>query len=523
MSQRPSPDPAVLVVGAGPVGLVLACELARRDVPVRIVDRLPEPTAQSRAIMVHARSQEALERLGALDELVAAGITTTGMRLYAGGREIAEIGLTSVDSPFPCSISIAQTATERILTERLNALGVSVERGVELRTFTQDDDGVDAVLVGPGGSEEHVRSRWLAGTDGARSTVRAGCGDQLSGSFVGERIAMGDVEAEHDLNPSAMHTFFSEDGPLLVFPLPDSRMRVMAQLTERSPAINEAPTLEQLQQLADERGQGTRLRLTAAHWLTVFEIHHAQVSSYRHGHAFLLGDAAHVHSPAGGQGMNTGMQDAFNLGWKLAAALEGIGGEALLDSFDAERRPVARRVIEQTTRLTNAGTLHAPWAKVLRDHAVRLGSGLAPVQHAIARQIEETDIAYRASPVVAGRGLHDGPRPGDAAPDVAGTGLRASLLAAPPEAHVAVTVAGHDGTPAALAPDERLWQVLVAADGAPAEGFDAVVADGARAVAHRYGIDGRGGMLIVRPDGYLGLIAELGDTVALERWFAALR
>ncbi|HEY8583030.1 MAG TPA: FAD-dependent monooxygenase [Capillimicrobium sp.] len=526
-----STETAVLVVGAGPVGLMLACELARRDVPVRIVDRLTEPTDQSRAIVVHARTLEALERLGVAQAVIDAGVRTTGMLLRAGGDVLATIELSTVESPFPFSVSLPQTETERILADRLASLGVRVERGVALGALEQDADGARATLAGPDGGEEVVSCRYVAGCDGARSTVRASCGDRLAGSFHGEVFALGDVEGEHDLDPANIHSFFSERGPLLVFPMRGGRMRVMAQLgATRDPAGGEsppeqlsAPTLEDLQRLCEERGDGLQLRLTRAHWLTTFEIHHALVSSYRHGRAFLLGDAAHIHSPAGGQGMNTGLQDAFNLGWKLAAAWRETAGEPLLDSFDAERRPVAERVLSSTTKLTRLGTLETPWARALRDRAIRVGAGLAPVQHALARQTEETDIAYRASPVVAGRGLHDGPRPGDAAPDVADIGLRAALLAAPPDAHVALCIAGHRAAaPVRPTDGAPLWRVAVGAADAAA-GFDAVVDDPGGRAAERYATGRRGGLLLVRPDGYVGLVAEATDQGAVDRYFAGLR
>ena len=190
----------------------------------------------------------------------------------------------------------------------------------------------------------------MVGTDGSHSTVRHQMGLGLEGSFKGQTFLIADVEAEYDLPRESMHTFFHRDGTFLLFALRGDRVRIIAEVPTGSPE----PTLWEVQAIADARAGG--IRLTEAHWLTVFEVHHAQVRSYRRGRAFLAGDAAHVHSPAGGQGMNTGMQDAFNLGWKLALALERHAAPSLLDSYDDERRPVAAQVIRQTTALTRLGT-----------------------------------------------------------------------------------------------------------------------------------------------------------------------
>ena len=201
------------------------------------------------------------------------------------------------------------------------------------------------------------------------------------------------------------------------------RLRVIAEITDGAADV----TLEGLQRVVDERATG--IRLIAARWLTIFEIHHAQVPQYRVGRAFLAGDAAHVHSPAGGQGMNTGMQDAFNLGWKLAAVVTGEADPALLDSYQTERHPVAAQVIEQTTRMTNMGTLDHRMQQLLRNTALHVAGGLPPVRRLVASQLEETDLNYRRSPIVAGQNRRSGVRPGDSAPDVGNSGLRERLVA----------------------------------------------------------------------------------------------
>ena len=509
---------SVLVVGAGPVGLVLACDLARRGVAIRVIDKLTEPTDESRAIIVHARSLEMMERLGVVDSLIASGVHTVAAEFHAGGKVLGRVGLDTVDSPYPFSVSTAQTETERVLTERLAELGVTIERGVELVGFEQDADEVRSTVRAPDGGERTIVSSWIAGTDGSHSTVRDAVGTALQGSFEGERFLLGDVEADYDLDRASMHSFFSSDaGPLLVFPMAGDRLRLIAQIDRG----DIEPTLESMQAITDQRAHGIALR--SSHWITIFEIHHAQVPAYQFGRAFLAGDAAHVHSPAGGQGMNTGMQDAFNLGWKLAAAAQGHAAPGLLESYNAERHPVAARVITQTTRITNLGTLHHELQRKLRNFAIHTATGLAPIRARLADQTEEVDVAYRDSPVVAtGRADHGGPRPGDAAPDVPGIEPALHTVLAAAAGHTALYVSGTHVVPGALDLDlADVRHVLVGPD-ADNAAFDQVISDPARLIANRYGIGVRGELVMVRPDGYIGLRTSIDDQAGVESYLAGI-
>jgi len=511
----------VLVVGAGPVGLVAAAELARRRVPVRIIDQLAVPTTESRAIVVHARSLEMLDRMGIVDAVMDSGIKTTAMEMHAAGRRLARVDLDGVDSPFPFSVTTPQTETERILAEFLAGQGVTVERGAELTGLVQDADGVRATVRHDDGRDEVITAPYLMGADGARSAVRHLVGAALAGSFKGERFLMGDVEAGCELERHSMYTYFAKDtGPLLVFPMRGQRMRLIAQI--ETDGAEREPTIGWLQQVTDERAGAGTVTISSAHWLTIFEIHHAQVPAYRFGRVFLGGDAAHVHSPAGGQGMNTGMQDSFNLGWKLALGADGAASGALLDSYHAERHPVAAKVIEFSTLLTKVGTLDSGLARTLRNSVMHAASGLAPVRHALANQAEETALAYRDSPVViGGRQPRHALHAGDHVPDVSGVGLRQVLDRE--TGHVLVTVAGTDGTPAAAAggaaPGTR--QVLVGGDGevSGASGYDAAVADPGRRLAQRLGLP-HGGRVMVRPDGYAGFVTDLADTTTVTEYAA---
>lgn len=507
----------VLVVGAGPVGLVAACELARRGVSVRVIDKLAQPTDQSRAIAIHARSLDMFERMGIVDELVSTGIKATAMQLYAGHRKLFRVPLGGVEAVFPFTLTTAQTETERVLDEHLRSLGATVERGVELVALTQAGHTTHVRLRHPDGSNEQVRADWVIGADGGHSAVRRLVGTKLEGCFEGERFLLGDVDARHHLDLDSMHTFFSPDGPVVVLPMRDGRMRFLAQVRDAAGApIDE--TMEALQAILDRRIGG--IQLTRSHWLTTFEVRHARVPAYRWGRVFLAGDAAHIHSPAGGQGMNTGMQDAYNLAWKLAAVIQGEAGDSLLDSYEAERLPVADGVITFTDRLTRAGTLSGLPSRV-RKTVVRVVAHLPAARRAMANTAEETNLAYPKSPLAVGR------RPrrakvaaGDHLPPVPDAAVQKQLSAAQHTGHVVLTLAASGELPAPAGLDQR--QVLVTDGDASVGGYDTVIADPGGVIARRFGLH-NGGRVVVRPDGYLGAVTSLDDTTTIPHYFATLR
>jgi 2-polyprenyl-6-methoxyphenol hydroxylase-like FAD-dependent oxidoreductase len=520
MSTTPH-NPDVVIVGAGPVGLVAACELARRGVTFRIVDKLEAPTDESRAIAVHARSCDMLDRMGVLDDLLATGVKSTGMNMFAGRKKMFRVPLESVDSPFPYTLVTPQTETERVLTEHLTALGVTVDRGLTLTGLSQDDDVVHLTLQRVDGTTERVDTQWVIGTDGGHSSVRHLVGTKLQGSFKGERFILGDVEVEPHFDNTNMYTYFSPDGPVVTLPMRGGRVRFLAQIHDApGTPLNLNPAKEELQKTVDERIGG--ITITTPHWLTCFEIHHGQVPAYRWGRVFLAGDAAHIHSPAGGQGMNTGMQDAFNLCWKLAMVIKGDAGDALLDSYHAERHPVGKAVIDFTSLLTKIGTLKGV-ARIARNAIVRVVGNIRPAVRMMASNVEETNIAYKGSPAVSSSGSrHAKVTAGSHIPHVNDDELEKRLSAAwapSHTGHVVLTITAGKPVPAA-GPAGQL-QVLVAADDTPVGGYDSVIADPDGVIAGRYALRD-GGRVVVRPDGYIGAITELDNQTGVADYFAQI-
>ncbi|GAA4800451.1 FAD-dependent oxidoreductase [Actinomycetospora chlora] len=504
----------VLVVGAGPVGLTAACQLARLGVPVRVVDALATPTTESRAVGVHARSLEMLAALGVLPALEARGRRIGALTMLDGrsGDTRARIALGDAPSRHPYVLDIPQPDTEAVLGDRAAELGVTVERGTRLTALEQDGEGVTVTLAGAEG-ERTERVGWVVGADGGHSTTRHLLGTHLEGGFHGQHFAMADVDVDTPLTRDTIWMYTHPEGMGILFPLAGDRARVMFLVDEPT---DDAPTLERIQALADAR-MGGRVRVHHPRWLAYFEIHHAQVPQYRHGRVLLAGDAAHVHSPAGAQGMNTGIQDAANLAWKLALVARGADAR-LLDSYHDERHPVGAEVVRRTTLLTEVGTASGALAGV-RDAALFLVGHVHRAGDAAATQMAELTIGYRHSALAVqhGRPHHGGAHAGDHAPDPDGLqradGSPVSIEELQTRPGFLLLVHGDPADPGALAATLGDLGTVVTV------GRDLL--DPAGALAHAYGVtDGRDAMALVRPDGYLGLVADTTDPDVLRRYLA---
>ena len=393
----------VLVVGGGPVGLAMACELHRHGVRCRVVDKNEGPQVWSKAAAMTPRTLEVLEDVGVGPRLREVGRAVYGMAIHKGVERIAHITFAAEGTPFPNTLGIAQRDTELILADHLKTLGGALERPVELRSFEETADGVQATLVGPSGAEEVVHARWLVACDGARSTVRERLGLPFEGSTFEQNLIQADVKVDLPFwnDPGEAVIFLSPEGIVGALPLlAENRWRVIAL---DMPDPDAEATFDVFRSVVRRRvPEGVSVHDPA--WVAKFRFHGRIVPSYRVGRVFLAGDAAHIHSPVGGQGMNMGIQDAYNLAWKLALVVRGRARPTLLDSYDPERRPVGRATVGVTDRATKAVmrflSLRSPLATALRDQAVAflMSSGL--VGDRVFQRVGQLGVGYAGSPAV---------------------------------------------------------------------------------------------------------------------------
>ena len=327
--------------------------------------------------------------MGLADSSVALGVRLHGLSLHHGQEEIAQIDLTSVASPFPFALGLPQSETERLPGENLSSRGIVVERGVELTGLTQTGDAVRAVLRHGDGREEIVETPWLIGCDGAHRTTRHLLEMDFEGAQDDESFILADVQLESALARDRVHLFLGEDGVLGVIPFAQNRWRIVANILpeSRDQSLPDL-TLPEVQALLDRRGV-PGLQASDPVWLARFHISHRKVRQFRQLRVFLAGDAAHIHSPAGGQGMNTGIQDAFNLAWKLALVVRGRAPAQLLASYHVEREPVARDVLNLTDRITRMATMRNSVAQSVRDFLLPRVSGIDFVGDKIADRLAE--------------------------------------------------------------------------------------------------------------------------------------
>jgi 2-polyprenyl-6-methoxyphenol hydroxylase-like FAD-dependent oxidoreductase len=527
----------VLVVGAGPTGLVMASELAARGVSSRIIDKAPVRSERSRALVVQARSLELLQKMGVADELVARGRRTVKATPFVEGRPAANLEFGDIgvdDTPYPFLLFVSQAETERVLEKHLESLGVKVERPVELLTFEGDDEGVSARLRHGDGREETVRARYVVGADGAHSAVRHTLGLTFTGDAYPQDFVLADTEIDWSGENDRMYFFLSRKGLMVVFPLAGpSTYRLIATRAEEAPPNAGDPTLEDFQHLATELCPFP-VRLHDPSWLARFRLHHRGVGSYRAGGAFVAGDAAHIHSPAGGQGMNTGIQDSYNLAWKLALVIEGHAPDSFLDSYQEERHPIGQRLLHTTDRMFNVAATHNPLAIKLRNflmpRVLPRVMGRRSFRARAFRFVSQLGIKYPDSPIVgeeldgADRAFRRGPGAGHRAPDgpllLAGDGRQISLFSRLRGTPHHLLLFGERSSSAdgwdtsdselldLLAEYEGLLEphLILAREPALVGGEVPVYVDESGLVYGRYGLKGAG-LYLIRPDGYVAFRA----------------
>jgi 2-polyprenyl-6-methoxyphenol hydroxylase-like FAD-dependent oxidoreductase len=404
-------DTSVLICGAGPTGLVLALWLTKQGVPVRIIDKTTQPGTTSRALAVHARTLELYEQLDLAKAVVEQGYSVPGARLWLGGREVARIPFEEIASdltPYAFLHIFPQDAHERLLVERLEGLGVKVERATELLAYTTANDRVTARLRGPDGVEQQVEAAFIAGCDGARSKVREGMGTGFPGGTYPQIFYVADVTGAGQPFNGDLDIELDEKDFLAIFPLArEGRIRLIGAIKPEDGQNLDRLTFDDVRDKAARRLQ---LKVDNVNWFSVYHVHHRVTDHFRHGRAFVLGDAAHIHTPVGGQGMNTGIGDAINLAWKLAAVLARKAPDALLDTFEAERRAFALRLVNTTDRVFNIAAAEGRFAEIVRT---RLAPLVLPrvvkieaARDYIFRTISQTTLNYRGKGLAQG---HAGP------------------------------------------------------------------------------------------------------------------
>src|SRR5437868_4932984 len=395
-------DTEVLVVGAGPTGLVLALWLARCGVRIRIVDKAAEPGTTSRALVVHARTLEFYRQIGLADAVIERGLRFAAVNLWVKGRQVAHVYFGSMGtgiSAFPYIVIFPQDEHERLLIERLRELGIEIERPVELTAFTDRGDRVVAQLKRGGGSEETCEAAYVAGCDGARSKVRELLGSKFPGSTYAHMFYVADTEASGPIVNHEVHVALDEADFVAAFPLRgEDHVRLIG-------IVRDEPTNgpDELGWNDVSRGVIEHLGVSVrrVNWFSTYHVHHRVVSKFRQGRVFLLGDAAHIHSPVGGQGMNTGIGDAVNLAWKLAAVLQSGANERVLDTYEPERIAFAQRLVATTDRAFQLVTSDGPLARFVRLHVVpRVLPPLfksEALRRVMFRTVSQTSIEYRDS------------------------------------------------------------------------------------------------------------------------------
>ncbi len=395
----------VLVVGAGPTGLMLANQLARRGIRSVIIDCNPGPSIQTKALGVQARTMEIYSHLGIADRAIELGMRATGANLWAKGQRAARVPLEDIGrdlSPFPFLLILGQDDNERLLGEILHERGVDVHWATELVGLEQHDEQVSAKLKQADGSLTEIKASWIAGCDGAHSAVRRLNGIDFPGAPYEHVFFVADTSVSGPLVPGELNVFLWRDGFHLLFPMrePD-HWRVVGIVPRDLRGRDDLDFVAVVPSIRNEVGAG--LVFKGCDWFSTYRIHHRRATRFRDRRCFLLGDAAHIHSPVGAQGMNTGLQDAYNLAWKLALVVSGYAGSALLDSYESERVPVAERLLKTTDRAFALIVSDRWLAGIFRTRvvakALAFSMSCARVRAFAFRTISQIGISYRGSPL----------------------------------------------------------------------------------------------------------------------------
>ena len=532
----------VLIIGAGPTGLALGIRLRQLGVDCLVVDRLEAPLPWSRALGLHARTLEILDALGVLEAVKASSVVQRAVQVHNQSQVVLDLDLTTLQAPFPWVLSCPQTTVEFILQERFEQLGGRLLRNVELIDFQQDNQRVSARLHNTLEEETwQLEAGVLVGCDGAHSRVRKALAISFDGVQYPDHFLLADLDIDWPLSPDSSHVFLLPEGVLVALPLPHGWRLILNQPMDRETDYDQpdlSPFRERLESALPDPP-----RLSKARWLSRFSVHRRLASQYRVNRVFLAGDACHIQSPLGAQGMNTGIADAFNLAWKLDLFLRGYGGGRLLDSYQQERRPVANSMLHGVDLLSRASLAKNRLLRAARDSILRIVNGRPGMHRRVLRRASQLDVNYRTSPAVAeGPAAHvgsaKGPRAGDRFPcmplslrdmdDTLSTQfllgnarhyLVVQLPTYPAPAEVVATYALADRIPGEFGDLVSVLLVVPDADVpelAELREFNVSVA--VDTGDHWAALSESGGLWLLRPDGHLGYHGTLADADHLIHW-----
>ncbi|MFO0558992.1 MAG: FAD-dependent monooxygenase [Polyangiales bacterium] len=520
----------VLIVGAGPTGLTAAIAARQQGLSVRIVDRARERSPWSKALVLHSRSMEVFDHLGCIAPMLEAGRDFRVLNIIAKDGPVARVRFSELawgDVAFPRWWTIEQSSTERCLEEHLERSGVRVERGASV-SEVREQNGVVRAVIERDGEREEASASWLIGCDGARSDVRRCVGVEMDGTSSESVFVLADVEVESALNDAEGYNVLSEQGVLLLVPLEKpGRIRVIAHRPDLKPGDEPAIDGETLQALMDERSP-IAVRVKSVGWTSRFVARHALARRYRVGRVFLAGDAAHLHSPVGGQGLNTGIQDAYNLLWKIALVHRGRAGDALLESYERERRSAAEEMVRSVKLATRALTVQGRGAIAVRNRVARFALGRNAVRDRMGAAVGMLRVRYAEGPMIAAvreRSLRcDGANPGQRAPQCASVaelrevfrGTESIVLVFDGDADEVSARASFERAREAVGDAARVVRVRA---GRERRNEPWELCDGDRRVHEAYGA--REPLLVwVRPDRVIGLRARATDVRSVREYIA---
>jgi 2-polyprenyl-6-methoxyphenol hydroxylase-like FAD-dependent oxidoreductase len=501
-------DQEVLIVGAGPSGLSMAIEFKRLGVPFRLVEKSLHPAPYSQALVVQARTLEQFERYGIAETAVQRGRPLKHASVISEGRTIVSFPFDKIPGHYPFVLFLPQNETEALLIEHLESLGGRIERGTEMLSIKEKDNGAEVQLRTADGNVENTAARWVVGCDGAHSTVRENLKIPFSGAKVSLNFFLGDLELEGpDLLGDELRIYLHHGDVVFIGRLREKVLRVIVALhSEQGAPERERPLqLSDFQEPMDRAG--IRLRVTSALWMTPFRVSDRRAEHVRCGHIFLAGDASHIHSPVAGQGMNTGIQDTANLGWKIAAVENGAD-ESLLESYEEERGKVSEQLLSNTSRVLKAVTSTSVLLEKLRDAFVHTATQIPFVQEEIVGFVSETAINYRHSAIVMDLLGLGSLRAGDRMPnpELVWKGRRMRLL--DPLTSARALLVGFD-----VQEPFRQQALLPRAEHLFLNSDDLQMGK-----EELNGLIGESGVIVVRPDGYVGFRGTEANLDGLEEF-----